>query len=165
MTRKNPTSHDFSYELGTRKFNLDDALGSPLPKVPFQTGYRRALKLQCPRCGQDKLFCGLLRMNEQCGGCGFKYEREPGYFLGSSYINYGWTAFSMTIAYIVFHFACGFPNLYVVPPLLLYSIAFPVFFHRYARALWLASDCFLDQTDFLEQEAREQAQSESKPPE
>jgi hypothetical protein len=58
----------------------------------------------------------------------------------------------MTIAYIVFHFAFALPNIYVVPPLLLYAIVFPVFFHRYARALWLAFDCFLDQTDLVESE-------------
>jgi hypothetical protein len=86
-------------------------------------------------------------MNEQCANCKFTYEREPGYFLGSSYINYGWTAFSMTVAYVVFHIALGFENLYVVPPLVVYFLTFPVFFHRYARALWLAFDCYFDHYD------------------
>jgi uncharacterized protein (DUF983 family) len=123
-----------------------------LARVPFEVGFRRALKLTCPRCGEDKLFTGLFEMNTQCAHCKFTYEREPGYFLGSSYINYGWTAFSMTIAYIVTHFGFSLPNLYVVPPLVLYSVVFPIFFHRYARAFWLTMDCFFDHYEFDEQD-------------
>lgn len=89
-------------------------------------------------------------MNEKCSGCGLKYEREPGYFLGSTYVNYGWTAGSMTAAYMIIHFGYGVPNKYVVPPLTAYSVLFPLFFFRYARALWLTFDCFLDHTELGE---------------
>lgn len=83
-------------------------------------------------------------MHERCAGCGIKFEREPGYFLGSIYFNYGWTCMSMTVAYMILHVALGYENLYVVPPLVLYAVSFPVFFHRYARALWIAFDCNFD---------------------
>ena len=102
-------------------------------------------------CGEGRMFSGLIAMNERCSHCDFRFEREPGYFLGSSYINYGWTAVSLTIAYLVFHIALGYPNRYVVPPLVAWFVLFPLFFHRYARALWLAFDCFLDHTGLQEQ--------------
>lgn len=114
-----------------------------LARVPLDVAYGRALRLMCPRCGQGKLFKGL-HMVENCSGCGMKYEREPGYFLGSIYFNYGWTCMSMTVAYMVLHVALEFENMYVVPPLALYAFTFPVFFHRYARAIWLAFDCNFD---------------------
>ena len=118
-----------------------------MARVPFRTGRKRALKLLCPQCGEGKLFSGLIRMNETCSHCGLKFEREPGYFLGSTYINYGWTSASMTAAYIILHIALGYSNEVILPPLLIYVVGFPVFFHRYARALWLAADLYFDHTD------------------
>ena len=101
-------------------------------------------------------------MNNRCEKCEFTYEREPGYFLGSSYINYGWTAISMTVAYVFFHFTLGLPNYYVMPPLVTYSVVFPIFFHRYARALWLAFDCYFDHTEFTDP-AETESQHEALP--
>jgi uncharacterized protein (DUF983 family) len=119
----------------------------PVARVPFEIGYKRALRLLCPLCGHGKLFSGLTRMNERCSHCDFKFEREPGYFLGSTYINYGWTSASLTIAYILFHVVLQYPNSYVVPPLVAWFVLFPMFFHRYARAMWLTFDCFWDHTE------------------
>ena len=117
-----------------------------MARIPLDVAYSRALRLKCPRCGVGKLFKGWF-MEERCSGCQFKYEREPGYFLGSIYFNYGWTCLSMTVAYMVLHVALEIENLYVVPPLALYAFSFPVFFHRYARAIWLAFDCNFDHHD------------------
>lgn len=118
-----------------------------MARTPFKVGYRRALKLLCPNCGSDRLFRSFTRMNEKCSSCGLKYEREPGYFLGATYISYGWTASTMTAAYLILHIAVDYPNQYVLPPLIAYVVLFPIFFHRYARALWLAFDCFFDHTE------------------
>ena len=115
-----------------------------MPRTPFKVGYRRALNLRCPNCGEDDLYRPFFRMNNKCSACGLKYEREPGYFLGATYVNYGWTAGTMTAAYLLLHIALGYPNTYVLPPLIAYVVLFPVFFHRYARALWLAFDRFVD---------------------
>jgi len=52
-----------------------------VPRTPFKVGYRRALKLRCPNCGEDDLYRSFFRMNDKCSACGLKYEREPGYFL------------------------------------------------------------------------------------
>lgn len=121
-----------------------------MARVPFEIGYRRALRLQCPVCGRGKLFSSFFLMNERCTECDFKFEREPGYFLGSSYINYGWTSVSLTVAYIVFHIGLEYPNSYVVPPLMVWFVLFPVFAHRYARSFWLAFDCFFDHSELPE---------------
>ena len=64
----------------------------------------RALRLKCPRCGGAPMFAGLFRMHETCAHCHLKFEREPGYFLGSIYINYGITALIVTVGWITLRF-------------------------------------------------------------
>src|SRR2546427_10553869 len=51
----------------------------------------RGLRLRCPRCGCCPLYSGYFRMQERCAACGFRYEREQGYFVGAIYINYAIT--------------------------------------------------------------------------
>lgn len=83
-------------------------------------------------------------MYPKCDHCGLTYEREPGYFLGSIYVNYGLTALTTTFCYILFHFVLGYSNLWVVPPLVAFCIIFPVLFFPFARAYWLAMDLSFD---------------------
>ncbi len=78
----------------------------------------RAARLRCPRCGEGPLFRGLLAMHHGCSQCGFVYQRDPGYFLGSTYINYGFTSLTLTVMYIVLHFGYGLSNqLLAAPPI------------------------------------------------
>jgi hypothetical protein len=83
-------------------------------------------------------------MFEACPNCKLKYERAPGYFLGSTYINYGVTAVVITVLYITLHFGYEFDNRMLTGPMVLFFIGFPLFFFRYARSLWLALDSLLD---------------------
>ena len=46
------------------------------------------LRQQCSECGQGQVFQGALRMNERCPVCGYKFEREAGYFTGAMYFSY-----------------------------------------------------------------------------
>jgi uncharacterized protein (DUF983 family) len=108
----------------------------------------RALRLRCPLCGQGKLFCGLTQMHVECSHCKLRYERGPGYYLGSAYINYGVTAVAVTIAYLALHLGWGFSNRSLAAPLAGFVVIFPLYFFRYARALWLALDAFFDPSAF-----------------
>ena len=87
-------------------------------------------------------------MHDECDGCGLKYERAPGYFLGSIYINYGVTALTMSFSYIFFHIVLGYENRTVLPPILAFCLLFPAIFVRYARSFWLALDCYFDPESF-----------------
>ena len=68
------------------------------PAMSYWTLLGRTMRLRCPQCGQGRLFSGWFRMPRQCESCGLKFEREPGYFLGSIYFNYGVTAAIVTVA-------------------------------------------------------------------
>jgi hypothetical protein len=96
------------------------------------------------------MFSGLFRMHETCPHCGFRFEREPGYFLGSIYINYGLTALITTIAYISLRFGWRVEPRGLAFGLLTFCIVFPTFFFRYARALWLALDLRFEKEPFFQ---------------
>ncbi|MBW3543408.1 MAG: DUF983 domain-containing protein [Planctomycetes bacterium] len=119
-----------------------------MPRTPFGTIVSRALKLRCPRCGAGPLFRGMFRMYDRCSSCGLKYERAPGYFLGSAYINYGVTAVLLTVAYVVLHFGFELTNRQLMAPLMTLVVVFPLAFFRWARSWWLAMDCYIDREGF-----------------
>jgi apolipoprotein N-acyltransferase len=97
------------------------------------------------------MFKGLFRMHESCAHCGLKYEREPGYFLGSIYINYGVTAFLLTAGWIALRYGFGFEAQNLLIPFAVCLVVFQTLFFRYARALWLAMDCRFDRSLFADQ--------------
>lgn len=110
----------------------------------------RALSLRCPRCGGGKLFTGWFKMYEVCPNCKLKYERGPGYFLGSAYINYGLLAFIVTGTFIGLRFGAGIPRETLIVPLVVFCVVWGLFFFRYARALWLSMDYYFDVEGFKE---------------
>ncbi|MCR9199797.1 MAG: DUF983 domain-containing protein [Planctomycetaceae bacterium] len=121
-----------------------------LEQLTFSTAVRRGLMLRCPACGEGRLFRNLLKMNSCCSQCGFKFERPAGYFLGSTYINYGVTALVTTVSYVTLYFGLGWPKDRLLPGLLLFCSVFPLVFFRFARSLWLSFDCFFDRTGAAE---------------
>ncbi len=73
---------------------------------------------KCPNCGQSHVFQKSTRMfempvmKEKCDHCNYKFDREPGYFLGAMYISYGIAVFICVLTFLLFHF--GFPFLPIV---------------------------------------------------
>lgn len=122
--------------------------GTQFPRASLAALVLRALRLRCPRCGQGRLFAGWFQMHAECPHCRLQYERAPGYFLGSIYINYGVTAVALTVGYLLLHAGLRFTNQQLAAPLVGFCVAFAMFFFRYARGLWLALDCFFDPTSF-----------------
>ncbi len=86
-------------------------------------------------------------MPRKCAHCGLVYERAPGFFLGSAYLNYGVTCLSLIVLYLGLHYGCGWTNRQLAAPLMAYCIIWPLVFFRYARAWWLAMDCFFDKPE------------------
>jgi hypothetical protein len=85
-------------------------------------------------------------MNSHCGSCGLRYEREPGYFLGSIYINYGLTALLVTALYFALFFSGALSPQAALWIVTAFAFVFPIWFFRYARSLWLGFDHYWDPT-------------------
>jgi hypothetical protein len=82
-------------------------------------------------------------MYPTCSECGLNYEREPGFYLGSIYVNYGLTALVTTILYLV-GFSYGINDQVLLATLAVFCALFPMLIFRHARAVWLAFDQFWD---------------------
>ena len=104
----------------------------------------RALRLRCPLCGEGKLFRNWWIINEKCAKCGADFQREPGFYLGSIYYNYGLTAIIIAIAYPLLLFSGAMSNDALLYSSLAFMLLFPLWFFRYARSLWLGFDQLWD---------------------
>ncbi len=122
----------------------------PAPPQSVSEAFSRGIRLKCPLCGAGRLYSGLIAMHKNCSACGFHFERAPGYFLGSTYINYGATTLLTTWTYMVLRFGLGVSKSLLIPALATFCVIFPVVFFRYARSLWLSFDCYFDRTGAME---------------
>jgi uncharacterized protein (DUF983 family) len=136
----------------------DTANDSQLHTSPLRVLLPRALRLRCPNCGTGKLFAGWFRMHPRCSECGFKFERGPGYWLGSIYVNYGLAAILVTAGYFVLFFTEALPQETVLWVLTSFCVIFPLCFFRFARSIWIALDVYFDpvRAEELEKPTQEQ---------
>lgn len=112
----------------------------------FRTIFFRSVRLRCPACGKSKLFRGWFAMHPACEHCGLTYQREPGYFLGSIYFNYGLTTLIVVITFFSLFLGADVSPETMVWPLAAFCFLFPLWFFRYARSLWLGFDHYFDPT-------------------
>lgn len=110
----------------------------------FRTLFWRSCRLRCPVCGQGRLFAGWFRMHDRCSACDASFQREGGFYLGSIYFNYGLTALIVAIAYPTLLFTRTVAETPLLLGSLAFTLLFPLWFFRYARALWLGFDQWMD---------------------
>jgi uncharacterized protein (DUF983 family) len=102
---------------------------------------RNYLLRRCPCCGQGAIYRTLFEMHKACPVCHVTFEREPGYFVGSMYVSYFFSAVLLglftTIIWLLF------PQLDLFYDVLLALVPFlPLtpFVQQYARILWMYVD-------------------------
>lgn len=98
---------------------------------------RRSLRLRCPQCGEGQLFSGWFRMRPSCRCCKLDFAREPGFYLGSIYFNYGLTVLLVAPVYVWLTLGLDYTRDIVLTGCIGFSVLFPLWFFRYARSLWL----------------------------
>jgi uncharacterized protein (DUF983 family) len=77
-------------------------------------------------------------MHERCAACGFRYEREPGYFVGAIYVNYAVTIVVAAGTVLVLDWTIGLTLGQQLAIGVALGALVPVLFFRYARSLWLS---------------------------
>lgn len=90
-------------------------------------------------------------MKERCAVCGFRFERGAGYFLGSIYVNYGFTCAVLLAAYLSLEVSIGPGRPVQTAIWFVLALCVPLAFHRFARQAWLVFDLYfseLEATDF-----------------
>ena len=108
---------------------------------------RRALALRCPHCGVGAIFSGWFAMHETCPSCGFRFEREQGYFVGAIYVNYAVTAVVCLGGAVALDVAFGVPLWAQLAVACSLAALVPVVFFRYSRSFWLGIEHFVTTAD------------------
>ena len=115
-------------------------------RVSFVRQVIRACLLRCPRCAEGRLFRNFLRMNERCPACKLDFQRDPGFYLGAIYFNYGLTAVLVTATYVGLSLLTEVSKEIKLVIALVPAVLFPFLFFRFSRSLWLGFDYFVDRT-------------------
>ena len=99
----------------------------------------RGFTHRCPNCGNHTLFAGFnwLKANDVCRVCGMRFEREPGFFLGATVINYTLTTVLMLAPLLVFVFQQRIDTPTAIIAAIAWCLIFPLLFYRTSKSLWL----------------------------
>src|SRR5699024_3261175 len=104
----------------------------------------RGVRKKCPHCGTGHLFRGWFRMIDRCRGCGLRFEREPGFFVGAYLINFAVTVILLFIGAMAFIAVKAIDHDASPRTILIISVViallFPPFFYPYSRTIWSAFD-------------------------
>lgn len=100
---------------------------------------KRGLFNECPNCGDGTLFRkgSWFEVNKDCPTCGFRIERDDGFFIGSMSLNYGVTivGFLVPVMLLAYKGIIGTTAAIVLAGV--GSIGFPMAFYRWSRSWWL----------------------------
>jgi len=86
-------------------------------------------------------------MHERCAACGFRYEREQGYFVGAIYVNYAVTVVVAAGTVLVLDWTVGLTLTAQLVIGITLGALVPLLFFRYARSLWLSLDYLVTTAD------------------
>ncbi len=104
------------------------------------------LQNRCPNCHQGKVFAdksfffslGFPKMNSHCSHCHTKFEKEPGYFFGAMFVNYGLTVGEAILTYAIASqfFEKSFDQriLLIIALVILTLVSFNI---RLSRMIWI----------------------------
>jgi hypothetical protein len=81
-------------------------------------------------------------MRERCDACHYRFEREPGYFMGALYFSYAFGVVLLVPAFVVLAFLDLSPGWTLLIAEAELVAACPLLF-RYARLFWMGLDLVL----------------------
>ena len=79
-------------------------------------------------------------MHERCAVCGWRFEREQGYFVGAMYINYAVTVGLVLLGALLLGLYTSVTLMQQVVLWGTVSLLFPFVLFRHARGVWLSFD-------------------------
>lgn len=99
----------------------------------------RGLTHRCPNCGARALFVAgsPFTLAPSCTGCGLKFERDEGSFLGAMSLNYGVTVCGFLVPVLLVYLAGGIRGVTAALMAGAGAVLFPVIFYRSSRSWWL----------------------------
>ena len=113
--------------------------------VPARTLLWRGARRRCPRCGGKGLFTAWFRMKDRCPACGYRFEREEGFFTGVYLVNYSVVAVVIVFELFVFllYVNAQEGDASLLPALamgIVTAVVLPLLTYPFAKTLWAAID-------------------------
>jgi uncharacterized protein (DUF983 family) len=117
----------------------------PMERAPVRTIVWRGLRRRCGRCGTKGIFRSYFQLHDRCPRCGYKFEREEGFFTGVYLVNYAVTAVLLVVEIFVFLLwaAANEGDVSLLPWLLAgaaIAILGPLLVYPFAKSTWAAVD-------------------------
>ena len=116
-----------------------------MSRVSTSTLLWRAARRRCPRCGGKGIFSSWLKLCDRCPTCGYRFEREEGFFTGVYLVNYSLIAVAIVIelfVYVIYANAqdgdASFGPTLVIG--LMTAIVLPLITYPFAKVTWAAID-------------------------
>lgn len=102
------------------------------------------LQQKCPKCGKEKIFkkntewIAFPEMHKLCPNCHYKFDREPGYFLGAMFVSYALAVGEGLVTFILLkliftqmeYFTIAFTIAIVI-------LLFSIWNYKQARVIWI----------------------------
>ena len=110
-----------------------------------KNGLWAVLEGNCPRCRTGKMFVAPVYklskfhvMHEQCGHCGLRYQREPGFFYVAMYVSYAISvAILLVTTFLLYHLANDPAlNINIITVSIVSAVTYPINF-RISRIIFL----------------------------
>lgn len=108
------------------------------------TNFQGIVSGKCPKCKKGNIFADkgnvfLVRepkMHSHCTNCGYRFEKEPGYFIGSLYVSYGLAVAELLSLFIIANSI--FESVYWILAVMIVTLLLLSFFNfRNARTIWI----------------------------
>lgn len=113
----------------------------------------RGLARRCPRCGARGLFRSFFELHDRCPGCGLRFEREEGYWLGAMVVALALVEGAFGVL-LVGGIALTWPhvpwNALLVAGLVMNAVL-PVVLYPVCKTVWLGVDLFFNPATVTEE--------------
>ncbi|MGZ4119872.1 MAG: DUF983 domain-containing protein [Actinomycetota bacterium] len=121
----------------------------------LRTMLARGARKRCARCGAGHLFRSWFRMRERCPGCGYRFERGNGFFLGAYTLNLVVSegALGVILGVLIWREATGHVGAwwpYVVAAVIT-QITIPAIFFPFSKTIWAAFDLWVMPLDAVDE--------------
>jgi uncharacterized protein (DUF983 family) len=117
----------------------------PVARVPAALALRRALRGRCAACGVGSVFGGTWRSAARCSGCGWRFERGPGHWVGGNEVNLLLT-FPVSVAALAVPALSAGPSWTTAAAGGLFALVLGIAAHRPTRCVFFAIDYLVDPT-------------------
>jgi uncharacterized protein (DUF983 family) len=117
--------------------------------MPVMRALGRGVLRRCPRCGTGKLFRRWFTLVERCPGCGLRFEREEGYWVGALIVNIAVTMLVFVVVLVggVLLFWPDVPWVALTVVAAAVNVVVPVVFYPWSKTIWMALDVALHRMD------------------